>query len=149
MAIVRWKNRDLYDPWASLQDEINELFDIDRSQAERGLFDHRFSPSIDIVEGNHVFTVSCELPGLEEKDIDVSIASNVLTIKGEKKSENEVKKDKYFRKESWSGSFQRTLPLPASVDSQNVNAELKNGILIIKLPKTEEAKTKQITVNVK
>lgn len=149
MAIVRWKNRDLYDPWSDLQEEINDLFNLDRFPSGRGLFDHSVSPAIDIVEGDHDFTVSCELPGLEEKDIDVSIASNVLTIKGEKKDDNEVKREKFYKKESWSGSFQRTLPLPVSVNNQNVSAELKNGILTIKLPKKEEAKTKQITVNIK
>ena len=91
MAIVRWKNRDLYDPWTELQEEINDLFRFDRSPEGRGLFDHSVSPSIDVVEGDHEFTVTCELPGLEEKDIDVSIASNVLTIKGQKMDENEVK----------------------------------------------------------
>jgi len=114
-----------------------------------GLFDRSFSPAVDVVENPQDFTVSCELPGLDQKDIDVSIASNVLTIKGQKKDEREEKKNKFYRKESWSGSFQRTLPLPSSVDGEKIKAELKNGILTIVLPKREEAKAKQITVNVK
>lgn len=158
MAIVRWKNRDLASPWGkndpwadfkSLQDEINELFDIDRFPTTAGLFDRSVSPAIDIVEGDHDFTVTCELPGLDQKDIDVSIASNVLTLKGQKKDEREEKKGKYYKKESWSGSFHRTLLLPASVSADKISAELKDGILTIILPKKEDAKPKQITVNIK
>lgn len=152
MAIVRFKNRDLYDPWTefkSLQEEINDLFDIDRFPTTTGLFDRSVSPAIDVVEGDHEFTVTCELPGLEHKDIDVSIAANVLTVKGEKKNERKEKKGKYYKKESWSGSFQRTLPLPTSVSADKIAAELKDGILTITLPKKEEAKPKQISVNIK
>jgi HSP20 family protein len=152
MAIVRWKNRDLYDPWAnlkSLQEEINDLFDIDRSPSRTGLFDRSVSPAIDVIEGEQDFTVLCELPGLDQKDIDVSVESNVITIKGEKSAGKEEKKGKFFRKESWSGSFQRTLPLPASVDVDKIDASLREGILTIALPKKEEAKPKQITVSTK
>jgi len=91
----------------------------------------------------------CELPGIDLKDINVSITSNVLTIKGVKKVEKEEKKEKYYRKESRSGSFQRTLSLPTAVDAEKIAAELKNGILTITLPKREEEKPKQITVNLK
>jgi len=73
----------------------------------------------------------------------------VLTIKGQKKDEREEKKGKYYKKESWSGSFQRTLPLPASIENDKIQAEFKEGILTITLPKKEEARTKQIAVNIK
>ena len=152
MALIRWKDRDLTDPWAELrniQEEINSLFDLDRFPVTTGLFDRSVSPAIDVAEGTADFTVTCELPGLEQKDIDVTIASNVLTIKGQRKNEWEEKRGKVYRKESWSGSFQRTLPLPTSVDGEKIKAELKDGILTITLPKREEAKPKQIAVNVK
>jgi len=152
MALIKWKNRDLYDPWSdfrTLQEEINDLFDIDRFPSVSGLFDRTDSPSIDVVEGENEFTVSCELPGMEQKDIDLSIASNVLTIKGEKKDEKEKKSSKYFKRETWSGHFQRTLSLPSSVDAEKVSAQLKDGILTVTLPKREESKPKQIAVNVK
>ena len=152
MALVKWKNRDIYDPWGdlrSLQNEINELFETDRFPGYTGLFDRNYSPSIDVIESENDYSVICELPGIEQKDVDLSIASNVLTIKGAKKGEREEKKGKYFRKESWSGSFQRTLPLPSSVDPEKVEAELKDGVLAVKLPKKEEAKPKSITVNIK
>jgi len=152
MAIIRWKDRDAYDPWNDfrrLQNEINDLFDFDRLPSSTGLFDRSFSPAIDVVEGSNDYTVTCELPGLDQKEIDVSIASNVLTIKGQKKDEREEKKGKYYKKESWSGSFQRTLPLPTSVAADKVKADLKDGVLTIVLPKKEEAKPKQIAVNIK
>jgi len=152
MAIIRWKDRDVNDPWSDfkkLQNEINNLFDFDAFPSTTGLFDRSFSPAVDVSENPNGYTVTCELPGLELKDIDVSIASNVLTIKGQKKDEKEEKKGKFFRKESWSGSFQRTLPLPISIDAEKIQAELKDGILSIVLPKKEEAKPKQIAVNIK
>jgi HSP20 family protein len=154
MALVKWNNnKDVYDPLAglrTLQDEINDLFNLDRFPSTTGLFDRRSaSPAIDVVEGANNLTVTCELPGMDQNDIDVSIASNVLTIKGVKKDEREEKKEKFYRKESWSGSFQRTLPLPATIDVEKINADFKDGILTVKLPKREEAKPKQITVKIK
>ena len=151
MALVKWKNRNLYDPWAemrTLQSEINDLFRNDRLPTTTGLFDRSVTPAIDFIEGENEFTVTCELPGLEEKDIDVSIASNVLTLKGRKNTENENKNGKYYKKETWTGSFQRTLALPQTVDSEKIGAQLKNGILRIVLPKKEESKPKQITVEI-
>jgi len=152
MALMKWKNKDLYDPWADfkqLQNEINELFDIDRVPAISGLYDRSIALPVDVIETANDIIVECELPGLDEKDLDVSITSNVLTIKGKKKDEKEEKKGKYYRKESWSGRFQRTVSLPGSVNAENIKAELKNGILNITLPKKEEAKPKQITVQLK
>ena len=152
MALMRWRNKDPYDPWADLkqlQSEINDLFDIDRGFSSTGLFDRRVALAVDVMENANDITVKCELPGLEEKDVDVSITSNVLTIKGNKKDEHEEKKGKYYRKESWAGNFQRTISLPSSVDVEKIKAELKIGILTIILPKKEEAKPKQIPVNLK
>ncbi len=151
MAIVKWKNRDVYDPWKqfkSLQDEINDLFDFNRTTPSTGLFDRSFSPALDVIEGENSFTLRCELPGLSEKDVDVSVASGVLTIRGEKKDEKETKKEKYYKKESWTGSFQRTLSVPASVDPTGISATMKDGILTVDLPKKEEAKMKSIQVKV-
>jgi HSP20 family protein len=88
MAIIRWKKNDMYDPWSELdrlQDEINDLFDVDRFPTTSGLFERPVSPAIDVIENPENYKVICELPGIDLKDIDVSITSNVLTIKGEKK----------------------------------------------------------------
>ena len=151
MAIMR-RPTDVYDPFRELrvlQNEINDLFNFDRSPGTAGLFDRSFSPALDVTESEDAFTVRAELPGLSEKDIDVSIASNVLTLRGEKKEDKERKTGKVYRRETWSGSFQRTLSLPLSVDAGNVKADLKDGVLTLVLPKREEAKPKQITVKTK
>ena len=153
MELVKWRGNGISDPFSSLrqlQDEINELFDLDRFPTSAGLFDRAFSPSIDMIEEKDNFTVVCEAPGMNEDDLDVNISSNVLTIKGKKAdSEEEENKGRYYRKEIWSGSFQRTISLPSSVDNQKISAELKNGMLKVILPKREESKPKQITVAVK
>jgi HSP20 family protein len=133
----------------TLQDNINDLFTFDRFPGTEGLFDRSFSPALDMTEGPNGFTVRTELPGLGEKDIDVSIASNVLTIRGEKKESSGKKDAKVYRRETWTGSFQRTLALPAAVDAEHIQAELKDGILTVTLPKREEARPKQISVSVK
>jgi HSP20 family protein len=93
--------------------------------------------------------VRCDLPGVEKDDIDVSISGNVLTVKGEKQEESEDRDGDYYRKESWSGSFQRSVSLPDTVDADKTEAEMKNGVLTLSLPKKEEKKRKQIDVKVK
>jgi len=151
MALVKWKNRELQDPWAdfkTLQDEINQLFNIDRYPAARGIFDRSLSPAMDVIEDQEGYTIHMELPGVDQKDLEITMASQVLTIKGEKGGNKEEKKGKSFRKESWSGSFQRTLPLPNSVDPDKIKADLSKGILTITVPKREEARPKQISVKV-
>ena len=151
MAIMR-KDHDVYDPFRDLrklQSEINELFDFDRFPGTEGLFDRNFSPAIDVVETPDGFTVTCELPGLDQQEVDINLASNVLTIRGEKKTEKPEKEARVFRREIRKGGFQRTLSLPVAVDSEKTTAELKEGVLTIMLPKREDVKPKQISVNIK
>lgn len=146
MALIRWRDRDL-EPAGTfdwLQQQINDLFDFPRFPEMQGLFDRRISPAVDVVEHPDHFTVECDLPGIEQKDIDLSIASGVLTIKGEKKGERVNEKAKVFRKETWEGSFQRTVALPATVDAEKVEATYRDGVLAIELPKKEEARTHKI-----
>ncbi len=150
MAIVRWRRRDPFDPWDEvhrLQDEINSLFDVNRAPAANGLFDRRISPPVDVVENSDDYVVLCELPGIAKDDLDISIANNVLTIKGEKKAPKDNRKA--YKQESWHGTFQRTLSLPAGVESaKDLSAELKDGVLRLTLPKREESKPKQIAVTI-
>jgi HSP20 family protein len=146
MALIRWRDKDL-EPAGTfdwLQQQINDLFDFPRFPEMQGLFDRRISPAVDVVEHPDHFTVECDLPGLDQKDIDISIASGVLTIKGEKKGERVNEKAKVYRKETWEGSFQRTVALPATVDAEKVEATYRDGVLVIELPKKEEAKTRRI-----
>ena len=151
MRVMRWKQRDPFNPlsdFEQLQNEINRLFETERYPTMSGLFDRVISPEIDVVENEDGFVVSCDLPGVEIGEIDVSIADNVLTLKGEKKEESHSPDSKVYRRESWSGSFQRTLALPKAVDTSAVGAVMRSGVLTINLPKREEVKPKQIAVKV-
>jgi len=151
MNLLKWKQKDVFDPVSEfdrLQEEINRLFDFDRYAPMHGIFDRVSSPSIDVIESENDFTVACDLPGVDIKDIELSIADNILTLKGEKKEEKSAKETKVYRKEAWSGAFQRTLNLPNTVDPNKIEAVMRNGVLVITLPKKEEVKPKQITVKV-
>jgi HSP20 family protein len=112
-------------------------------------FNEMWSPSVDISETKDDFVVKAELPGLEAKDVNVSISGNVLTIKGEKKAEEEEKDEHYHRIERYSGSFQRVFQLPSGVKADKVEANFDKGVLKVILPKVEEAKKKEIKVKVK
>ena len=104
-----------------------------------------FEPKVNVSESEKEIVVSAELPGMDDKDIDVSLSKNELTIQGEKKEEKE---ESYYRMERPYGSFKRTLPLPCEVEADKVEAQFKNGVLTITLPKTPEAikETKKIKV---
>jgi len=145
MAIVRWKNES-WDPGREMQNlrsEIDRLFEFPSVFGPQGIFDRSSFPAVDLIETAEGFTVVCDLPGVDQADLNLSIASDVLTIKGEKKQEK-AKNAKVFRKETWEGGFQRTISLPASVDSSKVKAVLKDGILRLEIPKREEVKAKRI-----
>ncbi|ADK80812.1 Hsp20/alpha crystallin family protein [Sediminispirochaeta smaragdinae] len=150
MNLVRWNKANALDPgreFDRLQNEINKLFDFTYPDAG-GLFDRHFNPAVDITETNDAFKVMLDLPGVNRKDVDVSIAGNVLTVKGEKKEEKKREGAKLYRSESWNGSFQRTLSLPDGVDPDKVSAAMADGVLTITLAKREEVKPKQISVKV-
>jgi HSP20 family protein len=107
-----------------------------------------FMPRIDVVDTDKEIRVSAELPGIDEKEIDVSVTREALTIKGEKKEEKEEKGKDYYRSERSYGSFSRTIPLPVEIDIDKISASFKKGVLTIRLPKTTQAldETKKITV---
>ncbi len=133
-----------------LQRNINRLFDLDWDwDRDLELFEGMGTPAIDLFEENDNYVVTCDLPGVKKEDLDISVSGNVLTIKGEKKDSREDKDGRYYRRETWSGSFQRTVTLPETVDPNKINAEMKNGELVLTLPKKEEVKPRQIKVNVK
>ncbi|ADN02674.1 Hsp20/alpha crystallin family protein [Spirochaeta thermophila] len=146
--LVRRTTDTWLDELDRIQEEINRVFDLVWPETT-GLFDRVTSPSLDVMETDNEVIVSCDLPGVSEKDLDITLTNNVLTIKGEKKDEKEEKKGDYYRKESWSGAFQRTVSLPDSIDPDAVKAELKNGVLTITIAKREEKKPKKIAVQVK
>jgi HSP20 family protein len=109
-------------------------------------FDEEWMPSIDIAETEDEISVRAELPGLEAKDIDLNISGDILSIRGEKKNETEDKQKDYYSRESYYGSFQRSIRLPTEVQSDKVEAHFKNGVLGIKLPKSEKTQLKKIEI---
>jgi HSP20 family protein len=106
------------------------------------------APAVDLFEDKNEIVIKAELPGMEKENVEVKLTDHMLTIKGEKKKEEEVKEENYYRSERSYGSFIRTLELPADVHADKVKASFKNGVLEVRLPKTEEAKTKEVKVKV-
>ena len=150
MALIRWSpRRDVWDPFASLaeiQDEVNRLFDT--SLRRHGGFEGVFNPAIDVIVEKDRLVLKADLPGLSKEDVSVSLQENYLTIKGEKKQESEQKETNYFVSERTYGSFTRMIELPTAVDAKKIEARFKDGVLEVTLPRTEEAKPKQIEVKV-
>lgn len=141
-------------PFFHLQREMNRLFDdfsrgFDVAPLRTGGRFGIFMPSVDVKEDDKEITVKAELPGMDEKDIEVLLADNVLTLKGEKKKETEEREKDYYHMERSYGSFKRVIPLPTGIDAKKVNADFKNGVLTVSLPKTEEAAVKGKKIPVK
>jgi HSP20 family protein len=108
-----------------------------------------FVPTIDVTENNKEIRISSELPGIDEKDINITVSDSMLTIQGEKKQEEEEKEKGFYCRESSYGTFRRVINLPAEVDESKAEAEFKKGVLKIKLPKTAQAKTKAKKIKIK
>ena len=143
--------REEYNPLGLLRHEINSLFDNFFTGYEIEPFTGRlgsFNPSIDVKESNKELKVTAELPGMDEKDIEVSLNRDSLTIKGEKREEKEDKGKDFYRMERSYGSFSRTIPLPAEIETDKVKAEFKKGVLTVTMPKTAKAikETRKIPV---
>ena len=136
--------------FATLQNRINRVFRDSYTGGDRdeSLTTSSFAPAVDVYEDEHKVTLKIEVPGIEEKDIDVRVENNTLTVHGERKIEKEEKEENYRRVERQYGSFTRTFTLPQTVDTENVSANYDKGVLKISLPKKAEAKPKQIKVQV-
>jgi HSP20 family protein len=133
----------------TLQDRVNRLFHESFSGGrDESLATSSFAPAVDVYEDEHNVTLKIEVPGIDEKDIDVRVENNTLTVHGERKFEKEEKEENYRRVERQYGSFSRTFTLPNTVDTESVSADYEKGVLKIKLAKKAEAKPKQIKVNV-
>ena len=131
-----------FDPFKelrSLEERINEAFSTD---LKKDLFSS-FSPSVNTREGEFAYHIDVDLPGVKKEDISVKIDNNVLTLKGERKTKQEVKKEDYYKMESSFGCFTRSFTLPDNVDAENIHAENKDGVLEITLPK-KEGKSKSV-----
>ncbi len=150
MAIVRFEPfRDLL----SIQDRMNHLFDgafrgVARGAEDEGLTSGSWAPAVDIFEQEDRIVLKAELPGLDPKDVDIRVENNTLTLRGERRVENEVKQEDYRRVERSYGTFSRSFTLPSVVDLEHIKAEFQNGVLNLTLPKKAEAKPRQISINV-
>ena len=147
MNLVRWN------PWRemnTLQNRLNHMladsfFQTGRSDDDMSL--GTWHPVVDMYDEDDKIVIKAELPGMDKKDIAIDVKDRVLTLSGERDTDNEVKEEKYYRRERVYGKFQRAFSLPADVDSDKIKADFKEGLLKIEVPKPEKQKPKQITVH--
>ena len=145
-SMMRW---DPFRNIASLQEQMNRLFeDSRRSGRGDGSALTTWAPAVDIYETENELVVKADLPDMNEKDLNVRVENNMLTISGERKFESKVNEDNYLRVERTYGSFSRSFGLPSSVNTEAIKAEYKNGVLTLELPKRAESKPKQVKINV-
>jgi HSP20 family protein len=144
-TIARWEP---FRGVTTLQDQINRLFNdsFERADGESNLT--AWAPAVDIYETEHELVVKADLPDVDPKDLDIRVENNILTIRGERKFEKKVNEENYLRVERSYGAFARSFTLANTVNSEAIKAEYNNGVLTLSIPKREEAKPKQIKVNV-
>jgi HSP20 family protein len=144
-TIARWEP---FRGVSTLQEQINRLLNdtFDRSGESASL--SAWAPAVDIFETEHELVVKADLPEVDPKDLDIRVENNILTLRGERKFEKKVNEDNYLRVERSYGSFARSFTLANTVNSEAIKADYQNGVLTLTIPKREEAKPKQIKVNV-
>lgn len=132
----------------TLQDQINRLLNeaFDRTSDEANLT--TWAPAVDIYETEHELVVKADIPEIKPEELDIRVENNILSIRGERKFEKEVSENNYLRVERSYGSFSRSFSLANTVNAEAIKADYKNGVLTLSIPKREEAKPKQIKVNV-
>ena len=145
-VLTRWEPfRELN----TLQSRLNRLLEEQsRGGSDESLTAGAFVPPVDVYEDEHSIQLKLEVPGIEEKDLDIKVENNVLTVSGERKFEKEEKEENFRRVERRYGSFVRSFTLPTTVDSEGITADYNAGVLKLKLAKRAEAKPKQIKVNI-
>src|SRR5215471_2752363 len=144
-TIARWEP---FRGVATLQDQINRLFNdtFERTGDQSNL--SAWAPAVDIYENEHELVAKADLPEVDPKDLDIRVENHLLTIRGERKFEKKVNEENYLRVERSFGSFARSFTLANTVNSEAIKADYQNGVLTLTIPKREEAKPKQIKVNV-
>jgi HSP20 family protein len=155
MSLIPWGRKTTGGEMSMLSDlrtEMNRVFDNFfrepfGAMTEAFGWQDGFAPSLDVTETDKEITVQAELPGVDPKDLDITVNADRITISGEKKETIEKKEKNFHHKEIRSGKFSRTVALPAGVDTQNVTAEHKNGILTVRLNKSAQSAARKITVN--
>ena len=146
MAVIRW---DPFRDLNTLQDRMNRLFEEANrgGRADEPTATTSWSPSVDIFETEESIVVKAEVPGVDPKEIELSLENNVLTLKGDRRFEKETKDENYHRIERSYGGFSRSFSIPALVEEAAIKADYKEGVLTIVLPKTEKARPKQIQID--
>jgi len=145
MIITRW---DPFRELASLQNRVNSLFHDYGRGTDELTTSGSFIPAVDVYEDEHKVVLKLEVPGVKEQDLDVQVENQTLTVRGQRSFEKEEKEENFQRIERRYGSFSRSFTLPNTINAESVNASYENGVLKIELEKREEAKPKQIKVNV-
>lgn len=147
MQLVRWT------PWremAALQNRFNRIFDgsfFRGNSADDDLSLQHWNPVVDIYDNDDKVVIKADLPGLSKDDITIDLKNRVLTVQGERSFENEVKEEKYYRRERSYGKFCRAFTMPAEIDSDQIDAEFKDGVLKINIPKPKEQQPQKITIH--
>ncbi len=144
-VLTRW---DPFRELNSLQNRMTRLFEDQLGGREEALTTAAFVPPVDIYEDEHSIQLKLEVPGVDEKDLDLKVENNVLTVSGERKFEKEEKEENFHRVERRYGSFSRSFTLPNTVNTEDIQADYDHGVLKVRLAKRAEAKPKQIKVNV-
>lgn len=148
MTVVRWTP---FRDFLNMQERLNRFFrdDLQRETEPNELSMPSWSPSTDIFETKDEYVFKLEVPGMTKDNIEIEFKDDTLIIKGEKKEENQVKKEDYHRIERTCGSFTRSFNIPKNVDEKKIDASMKDGILELRIPKKEEAKAKAIPIKIK
>jgi HSP20 family protein len=144
-TITRW---DPFHGLNSLQEQVIRLFESNLPARSDNSALTAWAPAVDIYETENELVIKADLPEVEEKDLDIRIENNMLTIRGERKFEQKVNEDNYLRVERTYGTFSRSFSLPNTVNTEAIKAEYKNGVLSIELPKRAESKPKQVKVSI-
>jgi len=146
MSMTRWEP---FRGLNTLQEQVNRLFEDSFSRSRSGHAELvSWAPAVDVYETESELVVKADLPDVQEKDIDVRMENNTLTIRGERKFSNEVQDDNYLRIERAYGTFTRSFSLPNTVNTEAIKADYRNGVLSVSMPKREETKPKQIKISV-
>jgi len=145
VSLIRW---DPFDDLASLRESMDKLFEEFFTRRPRGPALATWQPAVEVFETDADVVVRAELPGIDPKNVDITVTSDTLTIKGEARAEQEDKRRNYYRRELRYGAFTRVLALPDDVNAEQAKASYKNGILEIRVPKSERAKAKAVKVEV-
>jgi HSP20 family protein len=151
MDLVPWNRKsqgNLWDAFDTLRGEMERSLGDFKLSDVSGLLDASTAPAIDVMETGDSYIVIADLPGIKKDDLELNVAGTLLTLKGSKRLEQHSEKRKFFRKETWAGNFNRTIELPPNIATESIEAELKDGVLAIRIAKKEEAKTKSIAIKV-